>query len=314
MIATFGGAANPPNGLSIVPDLGYRQCVIDGTGRGQGNLIELWYPASVRQDFELWGFRVINWKAGSIAGGSAPVTIAGNWDGLRFVGNEWANNGADNGSLDHVFYLGGGLEYSQAARNLVITHNSFVLPVNQGNAIKIGSGGVGTAGPDSNQNPGSNVHHLQIEYNYLETKGWGPVLVSGEYQAGNPASTTLANNIMRARATDLRDANGSLSSAVYGGAVYFTWNQSWGVGCDASFEVRDNVIEITATDRSDFHCIYNLRAPARVTQASPHNPTLSGNRLVNLTDSARLIAGAPIGSNIAGGSIDQVCIQRLPSL
>jgi hypothetical protein len=314
MIATYGGAAMPPDGLSIVPDQGYLQCVIDGSGRGQGSLIELWYPPSVRQDFEFWGFRVRNWKASTIAGGSAPVTIAGNWDGLRFIGIEWANNGADNGSLDHIFYLGGGLDYAQAARNLVITHNSFIQPVNQGNAIKIGSGGPATAGQNSNQNPGSNVHGLQIEYNYIETQGWGAILVTGEYQAGNPANTLVANNIIRAQAADLRDANGSRSSAPYGGPVYFTWNQAWGVGCDSSFVVRDNVIEITATDRTDWHCIYNLRAPATVTQASPHNPTLNNNRLSNAASASRLLAGAPLGTNLAGGVVDLVCSQRLATL
>jgi hypothetical protein len=311
LLGTFGGATIPPDGLSIVPDLGYRQCVMDGAGRGQGGLIELWYPPTVKQDFEFWGFRVINWKSNTIAGGLAPVTIAGNWDGLRFIGCEWANNGADNGSLDHIFYLGGGLNYAQAARNLVISHNSFLQPVNQGNAIKIGSGGPVTAGPDGTQNPGSNVHHLQIEYNYLETQGWGGVLVSGEYQSGNPANTVLANNIIRVHATDLREFNGVRSSAAYGGPVYFTWNQAWGVGCDSSFVVRDNVIEISATDRSDWHCIYNLRAPANVTQSSPHNPTLNNNRLINRASAARLLAGAAMGTNIAGDTVDTLCSQRL---
>ena len=314
MIETFGGATPPPEGLSIVPDLGYRQCVIDGAGRSQGGLIQLWYPSTRRQDFEFWGFRVINWKAASIAGGMAPVVVAGHWDGLRFIGIEWANNGADNGSLDHVFYLAGGLDYARAAQNLVISHNSMILPVNQGAAIKIGSGGTNTAGASAGQNPGSNVHHMQIEYNYIETRGWGAVLISGEYQAGNLASTTIANNIIRASGTDVREANGTRSVAGYGGPVYFTWNQSWGVGCDASFIVRDNVIEIVASDRPDWHCIYNLRSPASVTQSSPHNPTISGNQLINSANAAKLIAGAAMGSNVGGGALDPTCVQRMQSL
>lgn len=311
LLNTFGGAALPPDSLTIVPDLGYRMCTIDGNGRGEGTLLQLWYPATVKRDFELWGFRIRNWKAGTIAGGNAPITVAGNWDGLRFIGIEWANNGAENGSLDHIYYLGGGLGYTQTTRNLVISHNSVVQPANQGHLIKIGSGGPGTAGPNGSQNPGANAHDLRIEYNYLESRGWGAVVVNGEYQAGNPANTVVANNLIRVDGTGIRDHDGAPSAAQYGGPIYFTTNQPWGIGCDASFIVRDNSVEITATDRTDWHCIYNLRSPANVTQDNPHNPTLSNNRLRNASFSSKLLAGAPMGTNVASSSLDTSCSLRL---
>lgn len=311
LLNTFGGAAAPPDGLSIVPDLGYRRCTIDGTGRGEGTLLQLWYPEQARRDFELWGFRIRNWKSSSISGGNAPVTIAGNWDGLRFVGLEFVGNGADNGSLDHIYYLGGGLGYGQTTRNLLISHNSVLQPTNQGHLIKIGSGGPGTAGVNGDQNPGANAHDLLIEYNHLEARGWGAVIITGEYQAGNPANTVIANNLIRVDGSSIRNGDGSLSAAMYGGPIYFTTNQPWGIGCDSSFVVRDNAIEITATDRTDWHCIYNLRSPAQVTQSNPHNPTLNNNRLRNASYPANLLAGAAMGSNVAVGTIDASCAATL---
>lgn len=311
MLDTLGGAATPPDGMSIVPDRGYRQCSIDGTGRGQGMLIQLWYPGTVSRDFEFWGFRVSNWKAGTIPGGDAPVIIGGNWDGLRFIGNEWSGNGTNNGSLGHIIYLSGGFSPSQCPRNVLISHNSVVQPVNQGHLIKIGSGGLASAGPSGGQNPGCNPHDVLIEYNYLEAKGWGAIIVTGEYLAGTPANTVIANNIIRAEGLGLRDYDGSINTAMYGGPVYFASNLPWGIGCDASFVVRDNSIEITATDRTDWHCIYNLRAPANVTQPNPHNPTLLNNRLRNASYPTKLLAGAPMGNNIGTTSIDTSCSTRL---
>lgn len=314
MIDTFGGAATPPDGLSIVPDRGYRQCLIDGTGRGQGMLIQLWYPDTVKQDFEIWGFRISNWKADTVDGGDAPVIIGGNWDGVRIVGNRWANNGTANGSLGHILYLSGGLSYSQATRNVLVSHNTIVHPANQGHLIKIGSGGGGSAGPDGDQDPGSNPHDVLIEYNYLEAKGWGGLIVTGEYQAESPANTVIANNIIRVEGLGLLDSDGSISTAMYGGPVYFASNLPWGVGCDPSFVVRENSIEITSTDRTDWHCIYNLRSPANVTQPNPHAPILLNNRLRNGSFPTKLLAGAPMGANIAVGTIDTSCASRLLTL
>lgn len=312
LLNSIGGAAALPNGITIIPDLGPLQCTVDGTG-GSGEAFQFWYPSTPRSDLLIQGFIFQNFRSATLTGGRAFATFGGDFRDIRFINNTISNCGFPNGSLDHIFYIAGGFTHATAARDLLFRYNRLINPVNQGHAIKIGSGGGNTAGPNGDQPVGQNSHGIDFRFNCVDTKGWGALLVTGEYMAGSPANTVISDNEISCDCTDIRQANGTPETAIYSGPIYWTWNEAGRVGCDPSFVFENNTVHMRAADasRTDWHVLYNLRAPATVTQSNPHNPTVQGNKLSNAA-SARIMAGIPTGTNIPETTPTFNCCTSLP--
>lgn len=287
-----------PNNLTIIANDGYRNCVIDGKNQ-QGVGMLFWYPSTVRTNFEMWGLRLENWVSTTITGGSPPITIGGNFDGVRFIGCKFTNNGFNTASLDHDIYLAGGLSYNTAARNITIEHCDFDETHNNGHRIKIGSGGTNSAGPNGGQSILSNSHHISIRYNTIRTKGWGALLVAGEYAIGTQAQTVVGDNLIISDCTDIRDYLGNPVSSNYAGTIYFTYDYRSLVGCDTTFIVENNQIQVSASDQSDWYVIYSL-GNGSLQNGGTHTPTVRNNKLSHLTAPARLISGIALGTNYAG--------------
>lgn len=275
------GSVIIPEKVTFTSDDGYRACMLDGRNVN-GNAFSFWYPPQTTRDIEIQGLQFRNWSLSTRAGGVSPITLGGDIENIRILGNTFKDNGFVAGALDHDIYIAGGLAYTTAARNIMIRHNDFEDTVNQDYRIKIGSGGPGTAGPYGNQTAGAASHGVKIRKNTFRGKGWGALLVVSEYTLGNPANSEFVDNNVSVDNSNLKNWDGSDCTSNYGGPVYFTWAQGRLTGCDSTFIVSDNFIEVLKTDQSNWHALYII---------SIHSPTVNNNVLRNISIPQNTLGG-----------------------
>lgn len=256
-----------PSHITIRSERGILGTKITADRSDGGSLLTLYYPSTPRTDIEVYGLDV-----GYVGSGDGTISVQWDWSDIRIIGNRFTDTGGGNNSQDHVLYLAEWMSYATAPRNFKIQWNKITDFGNNGGAIKIGAGTYLDR---------PIIHDLDIQYNCVETSGWGPLLVSGHYVAWENANTLVANNVFKGTAVDLRDdAQGTPAKSNYGGTVYFTWNYGGRWGTDPSFVLRDNVIQNIKSDaiQSNWHVIYNVDQP------NYHRPTISWNIIYNFTN------------------------------
>lgn len=267
VLDSFGNKVAIPSKLTFMSD----SSVCNLIGAGNGNAMQFWYPSRPVKDIEIYGLQFSAWSLPYRAGGVSPITLAGDFEGFRILNNTFLDNGFQDGGLDHDLYIAGGLSYDTAARNILVENNVFKNTKNQDYRIKIGSGGPGTAGPFGGQNIGSGTHHIIIRNNTFTGNGWGAIIVNGEFSG--PAHSEISKNYINLDNTNLKDYLGNPVASDYGGPIYFTWPYNNLRGCDSTFVVKENKVNVKY-DQRNWKGIYVLDI---------HTPTLENNEIIMRT-------------------------------
>lgn len=104
----------------------------DGDTGGNAFTIEA-VGGNVTRDLEIWGLVLTGWMDQY---GNGVVSVHGDVDGLRIVGNDFHGNGSGS-LLDHTIYLSGGETQATAPRNLAILHNDVDEPGGNGAFVHV---------------------------------------------------------------------------------------------------------------------------------------------------------------------------------